>query len=410
MNPGFENHYDTSLIGIASFREGFVTDWSDPNRGSSDYFVPESSGGFTTPPFSFIGFEYPHKGYCYAGFVFYEGAASSSYEYIQAKFSNPLQTGKTYAIMAYVSLVEYSTCLSDLGFYFSDTMLISQPLGGQIAVTPQYENPDSNMIIVHNGLQKINGIYNAHGGEQYLSIGMFKSYSMAHTDSCIEYGGVSGAAAYLFIDDVAVYDTSKTDTINLCLNDSIQLGGTWRKVEGLYIDTIGGLPVNFFVQLRPYTNSVTIIDRPFESSDSVRISLLQAAGNDSVAASSSIYNYTWIKSDTIIDIRMYNIYGCDSTIRYICRTNVGINNFINGEAWSIYPNPTNDFLHIILKKNDPANYSVTLIDVTGREVLSPSLLNDRFDISALKSGIYFMKLINTKTGNVVGTEKFVKSN
>jgi uncharacterized protein involved in outer membrane biogenesis len=106
---------------------------------------------------------------------------------------------------------------------------------------------------------------------------------------------------------------------------------------------------------------------------------------------------------------MYNVYGCDSIVRYTCRTIVGIGKQLNGDIeWSIYPNPANDFLQIILKQNDPTNYSVAIIDVTGQEVLSHSLLNDRIDISALKGGMYFIKLINTKTGNVVGTEKFVK--
>jgi len=37
-----------------------------------------------------------------------------------------------------------------------------------------------------------------------------------------------------------------------------------------------------------------------------------------------------------------------------------------------------------------------------------SLGNDKIDVTSLKSGMYFIKLVNTKTGVVVGTEKFVK--
>jgi Secretion system C-terminal sorting domain len=407
LNPGFENHYDTSLIGIASFREGFVTDWSDPNRGSSDYFVPNSYLGSTTPPINFVGFQYPHRGYCYGGFILYDDPSSTAYEYVQSNFASPLQAGKSYGIELYASLSNLSMCVSDLGFYFSDTQLLSHPLGDKISLTPQYENPSSNLIFEHQEWQRILGHYIAHGGERYLSIGMFKPYSMAHTDTCAANGGAF-SFSYLYIDDLAVYDTSKTDTIHLCMNDSVKLGGIWRKTEGFYVDIIDSLSVNFYLKFSPYTNSVTIIDRPFIFGDSTRISFLQTTGNDSSFAS-SIYNFKWIKSDTVIEIPMYNVYGCDSIVRYTCRTIVGIGKQLNGDIeWSIYPNPANDFLQIILKQNDPTNYSVAIIDVTGQEVLSHSLLNDRIDISALKGGMYFIKLINTKTGNVVGTEKFVK--
>ena len=326
---------------------------------------------------------------------------------MQASFTNPLQGGKTYALESFVSLgyEGQSFCLSDLGFYFSDT-LVSEFTGEVINVIPQYENPASNMINTHHGWQRIQGTYTAHGGEKYLSIGLFKPYSITHLDTCDAAPG-SSAVTYLFLDDVAVYDTSQIDTIHLCMNDSVLIGGSWHHNAGLYTDIIGGLPVNFYIKPRSYSTNLTIIDKPFESGDSVRISLLQTFGNDSSGAN---INFIWASHDTTIDIPMFNVYGCDSTVRYRCGTNIGTGVELDNKfSWNIYPNPANDFIMVRLSKNDPAMYSVTIIDIAGHEVLSNSLTNDKIDISALKSGMYFIKLINTKTGNVVGTEKFVKS-
>jgi hypothetical protein len=407
LNPSFENYYDTSEIGAASFSHGWVTGWSDPNQGSSDLFVPHSGGANTDPPYNIFGFEYPHSGYCFGGEIFLDFVGSNFYEYIQGSFVDSLRSGQTYSIECFVSEADaFPNCLSDLGFYFSNTAVASTPFAERIIVTPQYENPASNMISTRKGWQRITGRYEALGGERYMTIGNFKPYGTCNIITCGD--SMPDQSAYLFIDDVAVYDTSKVDTIHLCLNDSVQLGGVWEHDAGLYTDIIGGLPVRFYIAPRPYSANLTIVERPFLPGDSARISLLQTGGNDS---GFFVQNFIWVKHDTFIDIPMYNIYGCDSTVRYEAGWHMGIGKNLNDQfSWSVYPNPANDFIQIKLSINDPAKYSVTIIDVAGREVLTHSLTNDKIDISALKSGMYFIKLINTKTGNVVGTEKFVKSN
>lgn len=410
LNPSFELHHDT-VDGLVAFYRNYVTNWSDPNTGTSDLFAPNTLPTETIPPHNHFGFEYPHSGLCYAGFVFYPGSTSLFHEYLQASFRSALIAGQTYGIESYVSIgfEGGSLCISDLGFYFSDTQMHvdTSPFGERIPVIPQYENPPSNIISTFKGWQRIAGTYTAHGGEQYMSIGVFKPNSAVHIDTCGTYpDGIS--YTYLFIDDVAVYDTSKVDTIRLCTNDSVQLGGIWRHSQGLYYDTVGGLSVKFYLLPRPQSTNVTILYRPFEYGDSVRVSLLQAEGVDSTIFSYAS-NFIYVKNDTVIDIPMFNIYGCDSTVRYICGWHIGIGNeLINNLLWSIYPNPSNDFIEVKLNINDPTMYSVTINDVEGKEVLTHSLANNKIDISVLNSGMYFIKLINTKTGNVVGSGKFVK--
>jgi len=406
LNPSLENHYDTSEIGGPSFLRLFVTDWSDPNVGTSDYFLPNSRIGSATPPNNFAGFEYPHSGYCYGGFIILERPASNTYEYVQASFSNPMVAGQVYAIESFVSLMERSVCVSDLGFYFSDTSVYFFT-GARLPLTPQYTNPDVNMITTKLGWQRITGSYTAHGGERFVSIGNFLPYGASHVDTCISLTDSFLYAAYLFIDDLAVYDTSKVDTINLCMNDSVELGGAWRKSEGLYTDFIGGLPVRFYILPRPYSTQLTIIEKPFLAGDSVRISLLQKGGIDSSIFAYNV-NFLYIKSDTTIDIPMYNIYGCDSTVRYIFGTNISIVHLSDYIDWHIYPNPANNFIEVKISNADRSRYNISIVDIAGRVIAMPASNTARIDISSLQSGLYFVRLADIKSGKVMATEKFVK--
>jgi hypothetical protein len=401
LNSSFEEH-DSCWPGIAGFDFANVINWSSPNHSTADFFSDYSylgnykcgyDTGFTTVPESVFGFEYAHNGECYGGFVFYDyGHSTTFYEYIQASFRDTLQFGKAYGLECYVSLgfEGQSLCISNLGFYFSDTALSISNSSQRINYITQYENPSSNSINIYKGWQRITGSFVASGGEKFMSIGMFKPYSMANVDTCNTYpDGIS--YTYLFIDDVAVYDTSKIDTISLCMNDSVQLGGSWQHTEGLYFDTIAGLPVKFYISLRPESASLTVVDKPFVLGDSVRLGAF------------------WIKNDTIIEVPKHNIYGCDSLVRYLCRTNLSIGNSLSAQMqWSIYPNPANDFIEIQLSKNDLTSYDISIFDITGKEILTQSLQQNKIDVTTLNSGMYFVKLMNAKSTEVLGVKKFVK--
>ena len=402
LNHSFENYYDTTYVGTASFAIGWVDYWSDPNRGSSDLYVPNSGGEAHTPPSAYNGNEYPHSGYCFAGFVFLDLAGSNFYEYIQGSFLNPLLAGQTYGIECYVSNADaYPNCINDLGFYFSDTQ-ITRTGASILPFTPQYANPVSNPIDTRIGWQRITGSYTALGGEQFLSLGNFTPYALCHF-SCGDTSPEQGN--YLFVDDVAVYDTSKVDTISLCTNDSVQIDGIWRHNEGLYTELIGGLPIRFYIAPRPYSANLTIIEKPFLTGDSVRITLLQKGGIDSASGN---VNFVWVSTNRTIDVPMYNIYGCDSTVRYICGTNIGIRHISDYIDWHIYPNPANDFIEVKILNADRSRYEISIVDFSGRLITLPPSNTDRINISKLQSGLYFVRLTDIKSLKVMATEKLVK--
>ena len=72
----------------------------------------------------------------------------------------------------------------------------------------------------------------------------------------------------------------------------------------------------------------------------------------------------------------------------------------------VYPSPTNRFVHIKLSEAIPTK--VVISDINGRQQQEKDLLNqqNRLDVSALNSGIYFIQLKNEKGKRTV---KFIKN-
>ena len=82
---------------------------------------------------------------------------------------------------------------------------------------------------------------------------------------------------------------------------------------------------------------------------------------------------------------------------------------------AVYPNPTNKELTVeMLRQAQHDNYTISIIDVLGREVLvansKPETTNPKLtlDVSRLTQGFYFVK-VQMQNGEVV-VRKFVKSN
>lgn len=83
----------------------------------------------------------------------------------------------------------------------------------------------------------------------------------------------------------------------------------------------------------------------------------------------------------------------------MCQASSAVNN-VETNKFSIYPNPA-DFQLNIFNFQSNGNQKPQILDVTGKIISNPSIINNSIDISNLSSGIYFVKI-----GNQV--EKFVK--
>ena len=71
--------------------------------------------------------------------------------------------------------------------------------------------------------------------------------------------------------------------------------------------------------------------------------------------------------------------------------NLSVNNNINNNEFSFYPNPIDNYLNI----NNHSNYkSIIIFDINSKSIYESELIigNNILDISALQSGIYSVKI------------------
>ena len=67
---------------------------------------------------------------------------------------------------------------------------------------------------------------------------------------------------------------------------------------------------------------------------------------------------------------------------------------------TIFPNPTTGFLNIEIEGGNINQFSYTLLDSVGK-MLGENRLNNQLDISHLQNGIYFIKVRNDKTNEMI---------
>lgn len=73
--------------------------------------------------------------------------------------------------------------------------------------------------------------------------------------------------------------------------------------------------------------------------------------------------------------------------------------------YTIYPNPANDILNINIDNQFTENYRYTIFDIYGRVFIDKTSEESSFDVSNLNSGIYFIRISNSKGSNA--TKKFM---
>lgn len=73
---------------------------------------------------------------------------------------------------------------------------------------------------------------------------------------------------------------------------------------------------------------------------------------------------------------------------------------VNKKAFSVYPNPTSDYLTFNQKVNAAQVY-----DMAGKLVASPAVVDSKIDVKSLQNGTYVLK-VNTEAGST--SHKFIK--
>jgi len=188
--------------------------WYKPIITTSDYHNSCSSSNPTFSwsagvPLNGLGWQEAYEGNGYLGLVNYSNILPNAAEYAQVKLLEPLKSCKQY-------LVSYNVSLADNSNYATSTLglrLDSWP------ITSNNFSIDFPPHIFYQGYitdkvdwVSVGAIFEASGGEEYLTIGRFYdtlSYTNSNTphiivscDTCLEY-------AYYYVDSVSVIEVSE---------------------------------------------------------------------------------------------------------------------------------------------------------------------------------------------------------
>lgn len=155
-------------------------------------------------------------------------------------------------------------------------------------------------------------------------------------------------------------------------------------------------------------NDYFILERSFNGSDFLEIAKIDGAGN-----SNELINYSLIDECPVNGINYYRLKQVDYDACFTYSHTISLN-FIDRdnnqlEIVNINPNPSSDYINIVLNKNIDS-YQIEIYDLSGSLVLKlnikESTSNININISKLGQGIYSLKLISSDKAL---TKKFVKT-
>jgi len=158
-------------VGINQSSLSLIKNWNQASKGTSDYFN-ECSEKVGVPENTF-GSEEAKDGVSYIGLVSFSPSRRNYREYMQTKLTEPLKEGQLYCVEFYASLADHSQFFIDgLGIHFSKNKVKAQN-DKFIPVRAQINNPSKNYLDNSNGWTLLSDVFEAQGGEQFVTIGNF---------------------------------------------------------------------------------------------------------------------------------------------------------------------------------------------------------------------------------------------
>ncbi|MCC7331224.1 MAG: T9SS type A sorting domain-containing protein [Flavobacteriales bacterium] len=359
LNYSFENiNQCPDMVNFGSV-DSCIASWEDPTDGTSDcYNTCVAALPFSTIPShnNGYGYQFPRTGNGYAGIFVYQGA-SMYREYIHSKLLDSLKQDSCYYMEFYVNKMNMARYAVNLGCYLSN-ITINNSSGPFFLLnyTPQIEQPNSSMLTDTLNWVRINGVYKANGGEQFITIGNFNNNTTIDT---LTVGDTGNNGAYYYVEDVIL----KLIPNNINVADA---GNNQNIIQG----------------------------------DSVQI------GNNSLSDAV----YSWYPSAGLNDTTLENpIAKPTVTTTYYCIKDAcnsqtidsvtvtvqpnGVENYYNNKNFKIYPNPNNGIFNISHNLNEE-NYVLEITDITGKVVYHQYFNNMRntetIIINSLETGFYFV--------------------
>ncbi len=127
---------------------------------------------------------------------------------------------------------------------------------------------------------------------------------------------------------------------------------------------------------------------------------VDASGNDYLTGYFDSPTITF-GSDTLLNAGSENMFLVKSGIG-----NVGVSKIDNSENISVFPNPANDKITILIPVETSEN-SIVITDIEGKELFQKKIKGSTvtIDVSKLPLGVYFLKFTSER---IAGVKKFIK--
>jgi len=203
-----------------------ATGWTSPTGARADLYVPGKVAEINVPE-NLYGKEDAREGANYAGIVAFSYGNKIPRTYLTARLAAPLKKGMKYCVKFYVSLAEASKYASNnVGANFSKKPFATEEKSTIKDVT--------HVLSAENDAKKINqtyrwyqvcGVYEAEGGEKFLTLGNFFADDQTKSENNKKPKDMKNdqiIAAYYYLDDVSVIllnDGEKCDCMKEEVNE-----------------------------------------------------------------------------------------------------------------------------------------------------------------------------------------------
>lgn len=197
----------------------FVADWVSPTNTTPDFkhFCGFSLGG---APGGALSWQMPRTGNAYAGIYTLPPTASTAApirEYLECRLTQPMTAGHFYHVSFYCTAAEFPLNpttmvygIDKVGALFT-TAQVAVPTNNALTYTPQVTSAPGVPISDTQNWVRVQGIYQAGGGEEWLTLGRFDD-GLPVTTGVIRQGANGTNLSYLLIDDINVFDLAHPES------------------------------------------------------------------------------------------------------------------------------------------------------------------------------------------------------
>lgn len=241
------------------------------------------------------------------------------------------------------------------------------------------------------------------GQGDFFNEGMMANTGYITADSLLNTGTFNTTAGNL-----TIFDFSNTGILNVTGSSYIIVNNDFWNSGQLYLADGRDIRVAQDMSNAHQSGTASInneglieIGNDFSNIDTLRGSGVFCIANNSLNTG-EVKGTLDICDNTSVSHFDTNSGNIESTVtNCITGCSVGVDEYVvSGDDISIYPNPASTILNI----DANTNYNMVMFDVMGNVLLKQKVKNS-IDVSALKTGVYFLKFFNSKNSKTI---KFVK--